>query len=162
MYLERSSFKPARNAICAVILVLVLDGCAFIFPSVPSSPLALQVNAEHFLLAFCTDVTISGAHLSARDFDSDESFETVWEIEGTGAFRKGDVIDLAKPGDGFTQIVSKPIEIAPAMQYSVQAIKADSDSTLIAGFPPLTDDKVESNLWLHPDGSMSEEPCPLD
>lgn len=142
----------------AVLCSLALSGCD---NNIYWGPAAIKSEDGALLMAVCADIRVVKAYGEQQRADR-YSWSSFWEAEGSATMSKGDIFTLQSSDLGLVDIVQKAPDLDPGDSIALLLVTptgGDDEIDIDAQFTN-RDAGLSSELWLQPDGSESEVPCP--
>lgn len=144
----------AGKSLLLVLASVSLVGCVPLTVKQMVGPLALKIDATGVHLAVCDDV--DATDLWAQTYTDETVF---WEASGSTSLHAGTILTSPNLGEYFQSVATaNQPELGTATTIEVALTNENDQSTTVVVTFELAF-LVESQ-WLHPDNSVSLQPCP--
>lgn len=144
------------------MMTLLLARCGYFLPFDHfDSPISIKRDGNSFLFAICRDVTTGRIFASERNVSRDIERYRFLDASGRASISAGTVLSPESIPPSLAVDTAQKPEMLAGSEYLITIVSVDGKSGgMVSGFILREDQELPTDVWLHVDGSTTEEPCP--
>lgn len=150
----RLGMNRVVSLLVMVCLASTLLTSCYNFPNQLVGPVSIRQAAEGFEASVCRGIEAANLIVEVR---TDGEWSRAWVAQGGAQLQPGQLLSARTLDDLFPKFSVLNSDFGDATDISVILTSVAGGENIVAGFDASL---IATSDWLHPDGTLTEEPCP--